>query len=74
MLETSYHNVKQWDTDQPNLYFATLYFREGTQIHAARVERFGFRDFAARNNQFYLNGKPVFLRMERAVAQAGSLA
>ena len=64
VLETSYHNVKQWDTDQPNLYFATLYFREGVQIHAARVERFGFRDFAARNNQFYLNGKPVFLRME----------
>lgn len=63
-LETTCKDIRPWDTEHPNLYFATLYFRDGTKIHSSRVERFGFRDFSIKDGQFHLNGKPIFLRME----------
>ena len=63
-LKLKYPDPKLWDTEHPNLYFTTLYFRNGNSISALRVERFGFRDFRIKDNQFYLNGKPIFLCME----------
>ena len=63
-IKLKYQNPKTWEIESPNLYFATLYFRDGNSIAAVRVERFGFRDFKIKGNQFYLNGKPIFLCME----------
>lgn len=57
-------NPKLWTPDTPNLYFATLYFRNGDRIEAVRIERFGFRDFTVRGTDFLLNGKPIFLRLD----------
>ncbi|MDD3886760.1 MAG: glycoside hydrolase family 2 TIM barrel-domain containing protein, partial [Victivallaceae bacterium] len=63
-LVLNYPDPKCWDTDHPNLYFCSLTFRDGKNVRAAKIERFGFRDFKAANGRFYLNGKPIYLRME----------
>ncbi len=55
-----------WTPDEPNLYFATIFFRDGTQVISAKAERFGFRDFEARGTKFYLNGIETYLFYESA--------
>ena len=48
----------QWDTASPALYSLTC--GDGHQPNV--TVRFGFRDFAARDGQFLLNGRPIFVR------------
>ena len=55
-----------WSVQQPNLYFATLFFRNGERILSADTTRFGFRDFEIRGTKFYLNGQETFLFFESA--------
>lgn len=66
VLELQEKDVQPWTPNAPNLYFASLYFKNGNDIYASRIERFGFRDFKIKGNQFYLNGKPIFLAMDTA--------
>lgn len=66
VLKLKIGEVKPWSPDHPNLYFCTLYFRDGKNIRATRVERFGFRDFKVKGCDFYLNGKPIYLSIETA--------
>lgn len=64
--------VRQWDDFQPSLYTADLRFTgnagAGSYEHSYAV-RFGMREITAKDRQFLLNGRPVFLRgtVENAV-------
>lgn len=53
-----------WSPESPNLYFATLYFREGKKVATARIERFGFRALTVDGTRFRLNGRPIYLFSE----------
>ena len=66
VVKTAVKNVKPWSPDDPQLYYATFYFRDGKKFHASRIERFGFRDFKVDGTRFLLNGKPIYLSLETA--------
>jgi beta-galactosidase len=51
-----------WTPETPNLYLATVTLLSGsTPIHGW-TERFGLRKLEVRGDQFFLNGKPFFMR------------
>lgn len=56
-------NCQLWSPESPFLYHAviTLLDEEGNPTHGW-CERFGIREFKVVGKQFYLNGKPYFLR------------
>lgn len=61
-----------WDDIEPNLYIADLHLQTTANGHAFEHRfstNFGVRQIAARDRQFELNGRPVFLRgtVENAV-------
>ena len=49
--------VEPWSPGSPKLYRLTV-----TGGGATQTVRFGFRKFESKNGNFYLNGKPIFLR------------
>lgn len=51
-----------WTPAHPFLYTLQLQWLKNGQVSGSISERAGFRSFAAKNGQLYLNGKPVFLR------------
>ena len=63
-LTTRFDNVSAWSPEEPNLYFSMFYLRDGKKIAAARLERFGFRDFKTVGTGFQLNGRPYYLYSE----------
>jgi hypothetical protein len=51
-----------WSPNQPTLYNLTVTLvKEGRRVSEQTV-RFGFRSFETKHGQFYLNGRPIFLR------------
>lgn len=56
-------SFRPWSPEHPNLYTAKveLVSADGSVRHT-RFERFGVRKFETRGNEFYLNGKPFFMR------------
>lgn len=50
-----------WDLDNPHLYQATVKLYNGYNLIDVTYVTFGLRDIAFSNNEFYLNGKKVFL-------------
>ena len=55
-----------WSPAKPELYFATLFFRNDKKILSADTQRIGFRDFVIKGTKFYLNGKETYLFFESA--------
>lgn len=54
--------LKNWSFNDPNLYFLTLAFRDrNRRILSADAVRFGMRSFKVSGNDFYLNGKKIYL-------------
>jgi len=54
--------VRHWSPASPSLYVLSVRaLRDGNTI-ATKSCRIGFRSFVARDGQFLLNGKPIFLR------------
>lgn len=51
-----------WSPNTPTLYHLEVTARSGGLQLAAHTVRFGFRSFEARAGQFWLNGRPIFLR------------
>ena len=49
-----------WSPDDPNLYFATLFWENDGRVAGAAMERFGFREFKVDGRHFSLNGKPFY--------------
>ncbi len=56
-------DCRLWTPEQPNLYLADVVIKdaEGKAIHGW-TERFGVRELKVVGRQFFLNGKPYFLR------------
>jgi beta-galactosidase len=52
---------QRWSYENPHLYQLELELTDGTEIVDHRVTRFGMRDFAVRDGQFFLNDESVFL-------------
>ncbi|MEN7548021.1 sugar-binding domain-containing protein [Rapidithrix thailandica] len=53
---------KLWSPEQPNLYtLVTSLYQQGKLIDTQHTT-IGFRTFEARGNQFYLNGRPYWVR------------
>jgi beta-galactosidase len=53
---------QRWSHEHPLLYQLELELSDGTVIVDRRETRFGMRDFAVRDGEFFLNDEPVFLR------------
>lgn len=55
--------LELWDEFNPNLYLAEISLKTGEgKNKAVEVIPFGVREFAARDAQFLINGRPTFLR------------
>ena len=56
-------DFRPWDPEHPNLYRARieLLAPDGSVAHV-RTERFGIRKLEVRGRDFYLNGRPFFIR------------
>ena len=63
ILKVPLRNFKAWSPEHPNLYTAKveLVSADGTVLQT-RHERFGVRKLEVRGKDFYLNGKPFFMR------------
>ena len=70
LLDFKIKNHKNWSPDYPNLYDINVKLFKVTQESNDSLiefldnvsERFGFREFTVKNNKFYLNGKPLYLK------------
>ena len=54
--------LRPWSPDHPNLYTGVVELVENGQVVHTRRERFGVRKLEVRGKEFYLNGKPFFVR------------
>ncbi len=54
-------DIEKWSPENPALYFLSLALGADGKAVAASAVRFGYRDFKAENNAFYLNGKRIYL-------------
>jgi hypothetical protein len=61
-LEIPVARPRKWDHDHPNLYFLRAALTQGGQELQAAQRRFGFRQIELRENELYINGRPVKLR------------
>ena len=55
-------NAKLWSVDNPYLYTAKISLIKNGIISDSWSHRFGMREFSVINNQFTLNGKPLYLK------------
>ena len=70
LLDFKINNHKNWSPDYPNLYDINVkLFKVIQESNDSLIEfldnvseRFGFREFTVKNNKFYLNGKPLYLK------------
>ena len=53
---------RPWSPEHPNLYTGVVELVENGVVVQTRRERFGVRKFEVRGKDFYLNGKPFFMR------------
>ena len=58
----SFSDIKLWDIDNPNLYSAQIKLKYAGKISDQWNHKFGFREFTVQNEEFYLNGKPIYLK------------
>ena len=55
-------DFRPWSPEHPNLYTGIVELVENGQVVHTRRERFGVRKLEVRGKEFYLNGKPFFVR------------
>ena len=55
-------DFRPWSPEHPNLYTARVDLVESGQVVHTRYERFGVRKYEVRGKEFYLNGKPFYVR------------
>ena len=61
-LEVPLRHFRPWSPEHPNLYTAKVELVENGTVVQTRYERFGVRKLEVRGKEFYLNGKPFFVR------------
>jgi beta-galactosidase len=54
--------AQHWSPDDPQLYRVHINVMHGDTLSDHWTTRFGMREFTIRNRQFYLNGKPLYLK------------
>ena len=54
--------AEYWSTDNPYLYSAETTVQTGGVTSDHWESRFGMREFTIRNDRFYLNGEPLYLK------------
>ncbi|MBR2838370.1 MAG: hypothetical protein IKE55_06295, partial [Kiritimatiellae bacterium] len=62
VLRVPLADFRPWDPENPNLYVAEISLCDGSAVLQTRGERFGVRKLEVRGKDFYLNGKPFFVR------------
>ena len=55
-------NFRPWSPEHPNLYTGIVELVENGKVVQTRRERFGVRKLEVRGKEFYLNGKPFYVR------------
>ena len=55
-------DARSWNPDHPNLYTCELQIVKNNEVIDTLVKTFGFRTISLNENQFLLNGSPVFIR------------
>tara|TARA_R110002049_G_scaffold45604_2_gene132912 strand:+ start:12163 stop:15099 length:2937 start_codon:yes stop_codon:yes gene_type:complete len=55
-------DAKYWSTDNPYLYKAEVTVKKDGEVSDIWSHKFGMREFTVANNEFYLNGKPIYLK------------
>ena len=62
-LEAVVRDPKKWTAETPNLYTLLLTLKDaGDEVVERLSHRFGFRQIEIRNNQFLVNGRPIYLK------------
>jgi hypothetical protein len=61
-LSLNVPNANSWSPGDPHLYHAEVKISSEGKISDSHTGRFGFREFTIRDNDFYLNGKPIYLK------------
>ena len=69
-IKNKIENHKIWSPDSPNLYEFQIKLQKANISKNDTVyfeldnikETFGFREFTVKNNKFYLNDKPLYLK------------
>ena len=55
-------DFRPWSPEHPNLYTAQVDLVENGRVVHVRRERFGVRKFEVRGTEFFLNGRPFYVR------------
>ena len=61
-LEVPLRNFRPWSPERPNLYTGVIELVQNGQVVHTRRERFGVRKFEVRGGEFFLNGRPFYVR------------
>ena len=51
-----------WSPDSPTLYSLQCILLEGEEVVDSRSTAFGMREFTVKDNRFYLNSRPIFVK------------
>lgn len=60
--ELNIPNATYWSTENPYLYNAEVIVKRNNEITDSWNHKFGMREFTVVNDEFYLNGKPLYLK------------
>ena len=60
--EIKFDSILLWSPNNPNLYKLKSYLKSKNKIEDEVSESFGFREFTIKNEKFYLNNKPIYLK------------
>jgi beta-galactosidase len=55
-------NAKYWSTDNPYLYQIDINLKGGGILNDSWSKKFGMREFTIKDNRFYLNNEPIYLK------------
>lgn len=55
-------NATYWSTENPYLYKAKVTIVKDGEVSDTWIHKFGMREFTVVNDEFYLNGKPIYLK------------
>ena len=62
VLDVPLRDFRPWSPVHPNLYTAKVELVENGAVIQTRYERFGVRKLEVRGKEFYLNGRPFYVR------------
>ena len=57
-----FNDISLWSPNNPNLYKIKSHVKVKGKTEDQVLETFGFREFTIKNDKFYLNNKPIYLK------------